>query len=277
MTSIKRKHEADLVFLGGGRITSALCVGLRLAGDHSNIVVYDRHPEKLRALRKESAIEIAHNLQSAVENAAMLIVAVRPSSVKEVLAEVARSGAMPPRLCVSLAAGIPFRNLREWLGGPVRWARAMPSPVCRIGRGLTPVSFDRGMPKRDRACVRELFARVGPVIDLPESQMDAITATHSPTHGYHALAQLAKAAEHAGLNSKVALMAAAHALSDGILYWRESGLSLNALLHEAATPGGIAAATMTAMDKGGYARVMQKGLAAGMAQARRNAKRTSQF
>jgi pyrroline-5-carboxylate reductase len=223
-------------------------------------------------LRKESRVEIARDLKPAVENAEMLIVAVRPSSVRGMLEEVARSRAMPPRLCVSLAAGIPFRNLRKWLGGPVRWARAMPSPVCRIGRGLTPMSFDRGVPKSERILTRELFARVGPVIDLPESQMDAITATHSSTHGYHALANLAKAAEHAGLNRKLALIAAAHALGDGIVYWRESGLSLEELLHEAATPGGIAAATITAMDKAGYAHAVRKGLAAGMAQARRNAK-----
>jgi len=101
--------------------------------------------------------------------------------------------------------------------------------------------------------------------------MDAITATHSPTHGYHALAKLSKAAERAGLSHKVALIAAAHALSDGIFYWRESGSTLEELLHEAATPGGIAAATMAAMDKAGYDRVMQKGLAAGVRQARRNA------
>lgn len=271
MTSIRQKHKADVVFVGGGRITAALCAGLRLAGDERTIVVYDRHLEKLRALRKESGVEIARDLQSAVANAEMLIVAVRPSSVREMLEEIARSGATLPRLCVSLAAGIPFRNLREWLRGPVRWVRAMPSPVCRIGRGLTPVSFDRGVPKSDRASVRELFARVGPVIDLPESQMDAITATHSPTHGYHALATLAGAAQRVGLSRKAALIAAAHALSDGILYWRESGLSLDELLREAATPGGIAAATMAAMDKAGYARVMQKGLAAGMAQARQNA------
>jgi pyrroline-5-carboxylate reductase len=133
------------------------------------------------------------------------------------------------------------------------------------------VSFDRGVATTDRDRVRELFARVGPVIDLPESQMDAITATLSPTHGYHALANLAKAAEFAGLNGRVALIAAAHALSDGIVYWRESGLSLDELLHEAATPGGIAAATMAAMDQARYARVVAKGLAAGIAQARRNA------
>src|SRR5215831_6119132 len=150
MTSIGQKRKAEVLFLGGGRITGALCAGLRLAGDEREIVVYDRHPEKLRALRKESRIQIAQDLRSAVANAEMLIVAVRPSSVSEVLAEVARSGAAPRRLVVSLAAGIPFRNLREWLRGPVRWARAMPSPVCRIGRGLTPVSFDRGVPTSDR-------------------------------------------------------------------------------------------------------------------------------
>ena len=260
------------VFLGGGRITGALCAGLRLAGDQRELVVYDRHPKKLQALRRESRIQIARDLKSAIAQAGLLIIAVRPGSVKEMLREVEACGATPPELCVSLAAGIPFRNLRKWLGPPVRWMRAMPSPVCRIGRGLTPLSFDRGVTKNDCAHLRKLFALVGPVIDLPESQMDAITATHSPTQGYQALANLAGAAQRAGLNRKAALIAAAHALSDGINYWRESGLELDELLHEAATPGGIAAATMAAMDQAGYARVVRKGVSAGIAQARRNAK-----
>jgi pyrroline-5-carboxylate reductase len=102
--------------------------------------------------------------------------------------------------------------------------------------------------------------------------MDAITATHSPSHGYHALAVLAKAAQDAGLDRAVALTAAAHALGDGIFYWRESGQTLSDLLHEAATPGGIAAATMVAMDESGYVKVVQRGLKAGIRQARRNAK-----
>jgi pyrroline-5-carboxylate reductase len=273
MTTGRETEMKETVFLGGGRITSALCAGLRLAGDRREIVVYDRHPEKLRALRRESRVEIARDLRSALERAEMIIVAVRPGSVKEILSEVVACGDNPPRLWVSLAAGMPFRNLRKWLGSPVRWVRAMPSPVCRIGRGLTPVSFDGAVAKSDRARVRRLFARVGPVIDLPESQMDAITATHSPTHGYHALAHLAGAAEKVGLNRKVALIAAAHALADGILYWRQTGFSLDELLREAATPGGIAAATMQAMDCSGYARVVSRGLAAGIEQARKNARK----
>lgn len=258
------------VFLGAGRITGALAAGLRLAEYRKPIVVYDRNPWKMRALRRESGVEIAQDLKSAVQRAEMLIIAVRPGSVAEALGQVAKCGATPG-LCVSLAAGIPLAQLRAQIGKPARWARAMPSPVCRVGRGLTPVSYDRQVGKAERARVRDLFELVGPVLDMPEKQIDAITATHSPTHGYHALAALAKAAHDAGLDRKTALIAAAHALCDGIAYWRESGESLEDLLQEAATPGGIAAATMAAMDEARYERAVAKGLKAGMARARRNA------
>ena len=81
-----------IVFLGGGRITSALVAGLRLAGDRHRLVVYDRHPEKLRALRRECGVEIARDLGSAVSPGEMLVIAVRPGSVKEMLDEVAECG-----------------------------------------------------------------------------------------------------------------------------------------------------------------------------------------
>ena len=259
------------VFLGGGHITGALAAGLRLARFSGEIVVYDRNPGKLRALRRESRVEIARDLKSAVQRAGMLVIAVRPASVMGMLGEVAACGVAPPKLCISLAAGIPLRNLRAWLGPAVHWARAMPSPVCRIAKGLTPVSFVRSVTPVERARVRQLFAYVGPVLDLPERKLDAITAAHSPTHGYHALATLAKAAQDAGLDRATALTAAAHALSDGISYWRESGQPLEDLLREAATPGGIAAATMSAMDAAGYQRVVKAGIRAGVKQARRSA------
>jgi pyrroline-5-carboxylate reductase len=272
MTVTLRSVSSDTkatVFLGGGRITSALLAGLRGAGDRRAIVVYDRHPEKLLALQSESQIEIAHDLKSAIERAEMLILAVRPVSVDGMLGEVAACGARPG-LCVSLAAGVPLGRLRARLGPPARWGRAMPSPVCRVGRGLTALSFVHGVVRSERRRVRELFVKVGAVLEIPERQFDAFTATFSSSHGYHALAALAKAGQDAGLDHKTALTAAAHALGDGILYGRESGQSLDELLHEAATPGGVAAATMTAMDKAGYKRAVAKGIRAGVAQAGRN-------
>jgi pyrroline-5-carboxylate reductase len=272
-TQLKRVQTKATVFLGGGRITSALIAGLCLSGYHRRIVVHDRNPEKLRALRREFHVDVAEDLRSAVTQAEMLIVAVRPPSVRALLEEIARSRLIVrPVLAVSLAAGIPIKKLRARLGPPVRWARAMPSPVCRIGRGLTAVAFDRSVPQPGRARVREFFGRVGSVLQIPENRFDIFTAAFSPSHGYHALSVLAKAARQAGLNRAQASIAAAHALADAILYWRESGEPLDALLLEAATPGGTAAATMSAMDDAGYARAVARGLRAGTQQGRKNAR-----
>jgi pyrroline-5-carboxylate reductase len=263
-------RNRPILFVGGGRITSALCAGLRLGKFPREIVVHDRNPDKLRALRAESRVTLAHDLKEALPRADILIIAVRPASVPGTLQEIVGTGTWP-RLCVSLAAGIPLAALRRSLRNPAHWVRAMPSPVSRVGRGLTAVAFDAAVSRTERARVRNLFEMVGQVIEVPEPRFDAFTATYSSSHGYHALATLASAAQRTGLDRKTALTAAAHALADGIQYWRESALSVDELLHEAVTPGGIAGATMAAMDQAGYRQAVQRGIKAGITQARRNA------
>ena len=259
------------VFLGGGRIAGALLAGLRLAKYPWPLVVYDHHPEKLRRLKQHYGVTAERNLKRAVAQADLLIIAVRPASVSGLLQEI---GAVSrPLIAISLAAGVPLSFLQMRLGPPVRWVRAMPSPVCRSGRGLTALAFARGFPHAAKRQVRSLFARVGPVLEIPENKFDAFTVTYSCSHGYHALSALAGAAEKFGLDRKTAMLAAAHALADGIVAWREGNISLDALLYEAATPGGIAATVMESMNRAGYKRVVARGLAAGLSLATKNAKR----
>jgi pyrroline-5-carboxylate reductase len=112
-------------------------------------------------------------------------------------------------------------------------------------------------------------------LEVSERQFDAFTVTYSASHGYHALAALAKAATKLGLDRETSFAAAAHALADGILSWRESGDSLDELLREAATPGGIAATVMRTMDSVGYAGIVQQGLRAGIERAQKNAGKTN--
>jgi len=244
---------------------------LRQAGYNKPIVVHDRHPHKFRQLERKYGVKGEANLHRAVEQARLLIIAVRPDSVGELLGAMGRIDRS--LTAVSLAAGVPLAKLRARLGPPVRWARAMPSPVCRSGRGLTALTFELGLSRSARREVNDLFVKVGPVLEIPETRFDAFTVTYSCSHGFHALAALASTAEKLGLNRKSALTAAAHALADGILAWREGNIPLHRLLHEAATPGGIAATVMSSMSKAGYERVVERGLRAGIARARKNAKR----
>jgi pyrroline-5-carboxylate reductase len=269
---------STVVFLGGGRITSAMLAGLRLGKTKLQLIVHDRNPAKLRDLKARYAVAVEADLKRAVRQADVLLVAVRPNSVhtllgavKNAIGRVNRPSLRRSLLAVSLAAGVPLSTLRKTAGPQLRWGRAMPSPLCRGGRGLTAVTFSRSLPAAGRKRVNNLFATFGQVVEIPESKFDALTVTFSPSHGYHALATLTQTAQAAGLDRKTALLGSAHALADGIVAWRDGELSLEALLEEAATPGGIAAATMAAMDASGYKRAVLRGVAAGLQRARKNA------
>jgi pyrroline-5-carboxylate reductase len=272
---------STVVFLGGGRITSAMLAGLRLAKTRQRLVVHDRNPGKLRDLKKRYSVAVEPDLNSAVNQADVLIVAVRPSSVRELLGIVGKEVGKVNRtslrqhatLAVSLAAGVPLSVLSRLVGPTVQWARAMPSPLCRSGRGLTAVTFPRILPRVDRKRVHDLFAGFGQVVEIPESKFDAFTVIYSCSHGYHALATLARTGQAAGLDRSTALLASAHALADGIVAWRDGKDSLESLLEEAVTPGGLAAATVTKMDAAGYGRAVRQGVAAGLRRARANARK----
>src|ERR1039458_3280313 len=84
----RRGGMSTIVFLGGGRITSAILAALRLGKSRHRLVVHDRNPGKLRDLKKRYAVAVEPDLNRAVEQADMLIVAVRPSSVRELLCRV---------------------------------------------------------------------------------------------------------------------------------------------------------------------------------------------
>ena len=260
------------VFLGGGRITAALLAGLRLAKYRAPVIVHDRNPHKLRALKKEFGVTVEPDLLRAVLHARLLIVAVRPGDVESVLSGIPGQRGNSSFVACSLAAGIPLANLQKTLGPPVRWARAMPSPVARFGRGLTGLTFPSRFPRAERRLVRNFFSAVGEVVEIPERQFDAFTVTYSASHGYHSLDALARAAHGLGLDEKMARVAAAHALGDAIVAWRDGKESLSALLGEAATPGGIAATVMNSMDGAGYQEIIRRSLRAGMSRARQNAK-----
>ena len=265
----------NVVFLGGGRITSAMVAGLRLAKTNHRLLVHDRNPAKLRQWKKAYAIAVESDLKKAVGQADLLIIAVRPDSIAELLRNI--GPVKHPLLAVSLAAGVPLTKLSGMSGPLVRWARAMPSPVCRSRHGLTALTSPRSSSRisraKDRKLIIDFFSALGQVVEIPESKFDAFTVAYSCSHGYHALSVLAKCAQQAGLDRKTALLASAHALADGIVAWRDGRHSLDSFLEEAVTPGGIAAAAAAAMDAAGYHQAVHHGIAAGMRRARANARK----
>ena len=183
----REQLSSTIVFLGGGRITSAILAGLKVVGSRQRVVVHDHNKSKLKLLHRQYGIKIEPNLERAIVQGDLLFLAVRPDSVPSLLQDMnatfalqSRQETRPRRHVVSLAAGIPLARLRQMLNPHALWARAMPSPVCRTGNGLIALAFDRGFPPRRRDQVRDFFREIGNVLDLPEPKFDAFTVTFPP-------------------------------------------------------------------------------------------------
>ena len=88
-------------------------------------VDHDRHSRKLKELKRQHRVIVKEDLAGAIDLANLLIVAVRPESIRELLNEIGELQFRRRLTAVSLAAGIPLSRLQARLGLPVRWVRAM--------------------------------------------------------------------------------------------------------------------------------------------------------
>ncbi|MGO4298690.1 pyrroline-5-carboxylate reductase [Leifsonia sp. RAF41] len=110
----------------------------------------------------------------AVDGAQVVIVAVKPAMVRDLLAEIGDSLA-PGTVVVSVAAGVTAATMESLLPDSVSVVRAMPNTPAVVGKAVTGVSAGTRTEAEDLTVVRALFETVGEVVEVPESQLDALS------------------------------------------------------------------------------------------------------
>src|SRR5699024_8672256 len=111
---------ARIAIIGGGNMGEALLSGLLRAGRPvKDMVVAERAPEQSRHLSDTYAVLVT-SVADAVENAAVVIIAVKPTDVEPVVADIAEavaaaSDSSPDQVLVTVAAGITTGYLESKL------------------------------------------------------------------------------------------------------------------------------------------------------------------
>jgi pyrroline-5-carboxylate reductase len=109
-----------------------------------------------------------------VEGAGIVIVAVKPAMVPDLLREIA-SSLTPGAVIVSVAAGVTIATFESLLPDSVSVVRSMPNTPAVVGKAVTGISAGTRTEPEDLALVRTLFETVGQVVEVPESQLDALS------------------------------------------------------------------------------------------------------
>jgi pyrroline-5-carboxylate reductase len=191
-------------FIGAGHIARALGEGWsrpELAGAPA-LTYLDVAPEAAARTADATGAQVAPDLPTLVSASDLVVVAVRPQHVEQVLAEVAPL--LGDRALVSVAAGISLARLRTALPAGARVARVMPNVAASLGLGV--FLFVPGTLGEVTTDVESLFALAGEVVTLDEVHFDSATAVAGCMPGILAMLvrDFGRAAARRGIEPEVA-------------------------------------------------------------------------
>jgi len=197
----------SIAILGAGSMGGAILQGLVRSGQAPLVTVTNRTAAKAAALDGMpgvTSLALEHDPDAnarATASADVVLVGVKPAMVPDLLRELAPS-LRPGAIVVSVAAGVTIATFESILGEGMPVIRTMPNTPAVVGKAVTGLAAGSAASPSDVEVVRRLFSTCGAVIELPESQIDALgtISGSGPAYVFLLIEKLAAAARGKGFS-----------------------------------------------------------------------------
>ena len=168
--------QKEITIIGSGNIGLSLAKGLVKTGYclPGKITLTRRSLQHL-SQQVEAGYRVTDQNLEAVESASVVILAVLPQQLNQVLEEIAPAIDPDHHLVISVVSGVSCQNIREKLSKPVQVVRAMPNTAIAIGQSMTCIASDDASPE-NIGMVTSMFETVGSVVKINEELMTSATA-----------------------------------------------------------------------------------------------------
>jgi pyrroline-5-carboxylate reductase len=247
------KASETVAVIGCGKMGELLAAGMVRSGIRhpDQILVTDANPTRVQEVVARHRFSSPGDNLTAAQQAATVVIAVKPKDVGAVLAEIAPAAA--GRLVVSIAAGVTTATLEEGLGGAGVVVRAMPNAAAQVGEGITAICGGTGAGEGHLRSARELLEAVGPVIVVDEAQIDAVTAVSGSGPAYFALfaEALIDAGVTAGLSRAVAALLVSQTMRGTAALLTEGKMQPVEVREAVTSPGGTTAVAVRELERAG--------------------------
>lgn len=243
------RPDQVIAVIGAGQLGSSLVEGLVGSGiAPETIRVSTRSPEHAEALAARLHV-VPMPAATAVHQAGIVVVAVRPAQVTEVL-DGLRDDLTPGVVVVSLAGAPTSDVIAQHLPAGIPIARAMPNPAMAVGKAVIGFTPAKDCPKTAAGRARALLERVGTVIDLPEDRLGTIgtLAGHGQAVFYYVADALVQWAVMAGFAREQARSIVAATVVGAGATLTASDLPPSAHQNRLSTPGGTTVRATSELD-----------------------------
>jgi len=245
--------------IGAGAMGGALCRGLvhAQAALPTRILVSDPHTEHVENLKNTLNIKVAKNNAQVALHTDIIVLAIKPFTIPAVLEEIReslkRDADKPLPLVICIAAGVRIAKIESLLEDPIPVVRAMPNTPAQVLKGAC--AYCRGTHTNDDhiAQANAIFQSVGIGVEVPESQMDAVTALSGsgPAYIYLMIEALIDGGVRAGLPRDVASQLASQTVLGAAQMVIETGMHPAQLRDMVTTPAGTTIEAIAALEHSG--------------------------
>lgn len=190
--------DGTLAIIGTGRIGEALLRGLMGSGwiAPSQVWCTTRREERCRQLEALHGVTATTDNRAAVDKADVVLVALKPQSMVEVLGAIA-DAFRPDQTVISVAAGTTTAAIEEQVGPDVPVVRVMTNTPVQVDEAMSVVAAGRHADEEHLRIAEEILGHVGQVVRMGEEYLNAVTALSGSGPAYFFL--LAEAMIDAGI------------------------------------------------------------------------------
>jgi pyrroline-5-carboxylate reductase len=265
-------NDTTLAFIGGGNMASSLIGGLIADGwDPARIRVADASTQQLERLSQRFPVTTTTDNRSAIAQADIIVLAVKPQSMQAVAQELASDSSLQQALVISIAAGIREATLRNWLGAGTAIVRTMPNTPAMVQSGATALFANPAVSDEQRSIAESILRAVGLAIWVDdEALMDAVTALSGsgPAYFFLFMESLQQAGCELGLPVKTARLLALQTAFGAAKMALESTEDAATLRQRVTSPGGTTERAIAVLQEGGFEALVSKALQAAAARSR---------
>ena len=241
--------------IGGGNMGEALIAGVTQSGllSPDEIFFFEPRVDRRDILREKYRVPASRNNVDLVSRSPIVILAVKPQSVPDVIQEIAHSF-KADHLLISICAGVPLDYLQSFFPHPIRMVRAMPNTPALILKGATALAPSPHAQAEDLSAAEAIFQALGITVIVKESQMDAVTGLSGsgPAYVFAVIEALAAGGVKEGLSQEVALNLTTQTVLGAACLIQTTGKHPATLRDQVCTPGGTTIAGLYAMEEGGF-------------------------
>ena len=249
-----------IAIIGGGNLGRAICKGFIKAGIDPKTIFISRRRHHLLSDLQKLGVQTSNSNSETANNAVILIIAVKPYKIDEVLREI-NQAIQKNQIVISTVSGVSAMHILNNLNNKPPVYRMMPNTAISINASMTCISSTNSNNVNDEKVI-SLFSKLGKAIFVDEEMMDASTVLAACGIAYvmRFIRAMVQGGIEIGFSAETASFIANQTVKGAADLLIENNTHPEQEIDKVTTPKGYTIAGLNEMEHNGFSSSLIKGI-----------------